>query len=299
MQVYSKLDSIASGTAGSNITPGCLVLEGGAWRGLYTQGALDRLMQEDINFQTTIGISAGAMSGIGYLSGQIGWAARINLTYRQDPNYCGRGAMKRDHGVTGFSYLFGELMEKYPIDRERFNDPSRRFAVVATNLETGRPVCFEKGRDDIFKAIQASATVPYLSRPVFINGTPFLDGGCSVKIPYVWAVNKGFQKIMVIRTRDRSFRSRSREPKRLDHVLYRKYPEFRKTMEGGRESYNRLLDLIDRDEKSGRTFVLAPSRPVTISRFEKNMEALGELYHLGYDDMDRNIDALHEYLSSK
>ena len=38
MKVYSKVAEIPTGNAPDVITEGCLVLEGGAFRGLYTQG---------------------------------------------------------------------------------------------------------------------------------------------------------------------------------------------------------------------------------------------------------------------
>ena len=38
-----------------------LVLEGGAMRGMYTAGALDVLLENDINFDGIIGTSAGAV----------------------------------------------------------------------------------------------------------------------------------------------------------------------------------------------------------------------------------------------
>ena len=104
MKVFSRIDEIPSGTTDAPVTPGTLVLEGGAWRGLYTQGALDTLMQEGILFKTTIGVSAGAMSALGYLSGQIGWAPKVNLSHRYDSRYCGLKAVKSDHGVTGFTF---------------------------------------------------------------------------------------------------------------------------------------------------------------------------------------------------
>lgn len=79
MNVYNGINSVPMGHASSKITEGCLVLEGGAWRGLYSSGVLDALMLHDINFRKTIGISAGALFGLGYVSGQIGWTARIDL----------------------------------------------------------------------------------------------------------------------------------------------------------------------------------------------------------------------------
>ena len=58
-KIYSGVTKIPEKEAGKEITEGCLVLEGGAWRGLYTMGALDAMMEEDINFRTVMGISAG------------------------------------------------------------------------------------------------------------------------------------------------------------------------------------------------------------------------------------------------
>ena len=46
--IYSKIDSIPKGQASERLVEGCLVLEGGAFRGLYTQGFLDAMMENDI-----------------------------------------------------------------------------------------------------------------------------------------------------------------------------------------------------------------------------------------------------------
>jgi len=294
--VYSDLDSLPKGRAGNEITDGILVLEGGGWRGLYTIGALDAMMEENINFQTTIGVSAGALSGIGYLSGQIGWGVRIDLGYRHDPEYCGLGAVVRDHGVTGFSYLFHELLEKYPIDEERFNDPARRFVVTATDCLTGEQAYFERGKCPIFRAIQASATVPYVSRPVVIGGRPYLDGGLAEKIPYDWAVSQSPEKLMVIRTRHKGFRKEEKGENAFSRFLYRNYPALLEDMETSAVRYNRLLDRIEKDDADGKIFMLAPSEPVTVSRFEGDMEKLGALYWRGYNDAKSALPGLKSWL---
>lgn len=295
--VYSRLNDLPTGEAPDTITPGCLVLEGGAFRGLYTQGVLDALMQEGINFQTTIGISAGALSGIGYVAGQIGWAARINLTYRHNPNYIGTDAMKRDHGITGFSFLFNDALKEHPINEARFHDPRRRFVVGTTDLNTGEEEYFEKGKcADILKAAQASATVPYISRPVVIDGVPYLDGGLVVNIPYHWAKLEKFRKIIVVKTRDRSYRAEIGEHKRLNQLFYGSYPNLLDKLNYNDVRYNCLLDEIDVDEQAGHIFVIAPSKPVEISRFEGDMEKLGDLYWEGYHDMQQEMPRLKEYL---
>lgn len=55
----------------------CLVLEGGAMRGMYTAGALDVFYNAGIQFDGIIGVSAGAAFGVNYLSRRQG---RVSAT---------------------------------------------------------------------------------------------------------------------------------------------------------------------------------------------------------------------------
>lgn len=297
MKTYSRVNEIPTGEASGVIVQGCLVLEGGAWRGIYTQGALDAFMENDLNFQTTIGVSAGAMSGMSYVAGQIGRSARINLTYRHDKNYCGIGAFKRDKGITGFSYLFNDISKDDPLNEERFFDEKKRFVVVATDIENGTATYFEKDSDvDIFKAIQASASVPYVTKPVEINEKYYLDGGIAVKVPYEWALDQHFNKIVVIRTRDKEFRKATGKQNHLIDAEYSKYPQLKRLLHAEASNYNSSLDKLDGLEEQGKLFVLAPSKPITISRFEGDMDKLGDLYWLGYQDALDHMNDIKEYL---
>ncbi|MBQ8664515.1 MAG: patatin-like phospholipase family protein, partial [Mailhella sp.] len=154
-KAYSRLAELPRGRASQNLTPGCLVLEGGALRGTYSVGVMDALMEADINLLCTLGVSAGALNGISYVSGQIGRSARSPLTYRHDQRYFGFRAYLRNASPFGFDFMFGELTYKLdPLDIERFMDPARRFVAVATDGRTGRPAFFEKGNslEDIFIA---------------------------------------------------------------------------------------------------------------------------------------------------
>lgn len=296
MKVYSDLDKLPQGRADDTITEGCLVLEGGAWKGLYTLGVLDALMEDGINFRKTVGISAGALSGVGYVAGQIGWSARIDLTYRHDPNYCGFKAFGRDHGITGFSYLFHEILKEHPLDKERLKKTERRLAVGATNMLTGGIEYFEKVNCSFFRALRASATVPYVSRPVVIGGIPYLDGGCSVNIPYDWAVKQGDQKVMVVKTREREYRTETGELKTARR-LYRNYPNFVRSMEQAEVDFNTVTEELLAAEERGDVFLMAPSEEVKVTRFEGDMEKLGALYWLGFYDMKERVSELRAYLA--
>lgn len=299
-EIYNALDSIPTGRAKNWIVPGCMALEGGAFRGIYTSGVLDALMQESINLQTTVGVSAGALVGLNYVSGQIGRAARVILQFRHDGRYVGLTAMRNNKGVIGFDFMFSDELEGVePFDMARLLRPERRFAAAAASLLTGEAEYFEAGKcDDILLACQASASMPYVSRPVMLGEKPYLDGGCSCKIPFQWAFDEGFEKIVVVRTRDRDYRKEisPRKSKAAANAVYRHYPEFAEAVEHSNEMYNDQCEKLLELEAEGRVFVIAPSRPVDISRLEGDMAKLGALYDLGYLDARNRLEALKEYL---
>lgn len=297
MKVYRRLDSIPRGNADPDaLCDGCLVLEGGAFRGLYTQGALDALMMADVNAKAVIGVSAGAMSGLTYASGQIGRSARINLGYRHDGDYIGPGAFRRDHGITGFTFAFRDYDRIEPLDRKTLHDPRRRFVAVATDVDTGEATYLEKGKcSDILKAIQASATVPYVSEPVELDGRRYLDGGIAQAIPVDWALSQGFGKVLVIRTRDRAYRKAEAGPDLLIDAEYGRHPALARALKAQHSAYNAQADHVDDLESQGRIMVLAPARPVEIARFEGDMDKLGALYWRGFDQATAMMPEIKAY----
>ena len=296
--VYSGIENLPRGKASDHLTQGCLVLEGGAFRGVYTSGVLDALMEADINIACTIGVSAGAMNGMNYTAGQIGRAGRINLTYRHDPRYVGLKAIQANRGIIGFDFLMDGVETWEPFDWDAFNRPERRFVAVATSCLTGKAECFEKGKcRELMKAVQASASIPYVSRPVEVEGVPCLDGGCADRVPFQWAVDQGYEKILVVRTRTRDFRA---EPNpRASHVakrFYWRYPEFSQVLAETDEIYNRQCDRMEELEAQGRIFYLTPSEAPDVKVLEKDLGKLLSLYQLGYRDAQAQLPALLAYL---
>ena len=297
-KVYSKLDSIPNGRASDSITEGCLVLEGGAFRGLYTQGLLDFWMQNDINFQTVIGVSAGALSSGAYMSGQIGRSARVNLGYRHNSNYIGVNAIRKAHSLIRLDFAIYDYNDIEPMDMERFYDDRRRLVVVATNCETGKPEYFEKTNcSDILRAIKASASMPFISPMVDVDGKKCLDGGCSCAIPYRWAIDEGYDKIVVVKTHEHGFRIKDAKEKGSARKVYRRHQEFAKSLDESEVRYNAQYDEMDRLSEEGRIFLAEPSQPVTVARVEGDMEKLGELYWLGYNDGMKTLESLKKYLN--
>lgn len=277
-----------------------MVLEGGSLRCMFTAGAVDVMMEEGIAYDGLFGVSAGALTGVNYVSGQPGRTVEINLKYVNDKRYLGMRNLLLHRSIFNFDFLFGEICDTLvPMDREAFQSAPCRFTAVSTNCLTGQPVFSEKsGAGDIYAAIRASASLPLLAPMVPVEGAPCLDGGVSLSIPYMRALEEGYGKVVVVTTREHGYRKQpvSRPMARLYARAYRKYPELVKALLAAPRRYGQELDGLDRLEALGRVFVLRPPRPVTVSRTEKDTEKLRALYEEGRETCRRQLGALLAYL---
>ncbi|MDO4475329.1 MAG: patatin family protein [Lachnospiraceae bacterium] len=296
-KIYSGFDRLPKGQAGEKLTRGCLVIEGGAFRGIYNQGVLDTLMQQDLNFDTVIGVSAGALAGMNYVSGQIGRSVRANLAFRFYSDFIGLKAMRKSRSLIRLDFLLHDYNKVQPFNARRFGRKAQRFIAVATNCQTGETMYFEKGKcRNIFNAAKASASMPYISPMVDVDGIPCLDGGCSCKIPYEWALEQGFDNIVVVRTRERGYRKKNGKQRHPAEHLYRHHKAFARKLDQSDWEYNRECEELERLEREGRIFMIAPSEKVTVGRLEKDLEKLGALYRLGCEDTKKQLPALKAYL---
>lgn len=277
-----------------------LVLEGGALRGMYTSGVLDTFLKNNMEFECVAGVSAGALNAMSYISKQPGRSARINLEYCDDPRYIGRKAFIKNKGIIGYDYLFGDISEnKVPFDYKAFENTNQRFVIVTTNCEKAETEYLERGNcNDLFKAAQASSSMPLASAMVEINNSFYLDGAVTTSIPVKWALEQGYEKVVVVLTRDKTYRKpmTSNKMKKLYKLAYHKYPKLIEKLNTMPERYNKLQDEIIDLEKEGKIFIIRPEKEVTVSRLEKDKEKLENLYKEGIAEAEKNLDALKEYL---
>lgn len=277
-----------------------LLLEGGSLRGLYTAGALDTLMEREIYFPAVAGVSAGALNAVNYVAHQPGRSASINLRYRKDPRYFGPMAAFHGGSLFGLNFMLKDLSQSIPFDYDTFYNGSQRMVAVATCVQTGKPAYFEKGKTDFdfFESVRASASLPLVSVPVRLGKFTYLDGGCSCPIPLHWAQTEGFEKTVIITTRQKGFRKTppSQRMINLYDDFYGRNALFMAALLTQEVRYNALMEEIDALEEAGKIFVLRPVDPVDISRFEKDTDKLLNLYNRGRREMREQLDALEAYL---
>lgn len=273
-----------------------LVLEGGAMRGMYTAGVLDIFLDNDIRMDLVAGVSAGALFGVNYLSGQRGRVIRYNQRFNRDKNYMGLRPLLREGNLFNTQYAYEEVPHRLdPFDDEAFRRSGVPFFAVVTNVETGEPEYIRvESVFDQMDILRASGSMPLVSRPVEINGKRYLDGGIADSIPFAWLSAQGCDKLLVILTRAADYRKKPM-PAAFAKLCGRQHPMVAKKLLERHALYNRSLDLLKQWEHEGKAFVIRPSRPIKIGRLEKDPEKLQKVYELGLADGAASLEALREY----
>ena len=274
-----------------------LVLEGGAMRGMYTAGVLDTFLDNNIEVDGIIGVSAGVLFGVNYLSKQKGRVIRYNKRFINDKRYMGLWSLITTGNIINKDFSFYEVPQKLDIfDNETFMKSKIDFWATITNVETGLPEYIKL--EDLFaqmEVLRATSAMPYVSKIVELETGKYLDGGISDSIPVDKCKKLGYEKIIVILTRPLEYRKK-KSKEFFAKTYYRRYPKFAKTLNNRYKMYNDTVEKIIDMENKKEIFVIRPSRLVNVKRIEKDPEKLQEMYDLGIEDAKNILENLKEYI---
>ncbi|MBQ1305660.1 MAG: patatin family protein [Erysipelotrichales bacterium] len=276
-----------------------LVLEGGAMRGLFTAGVLDVMMDHGLEFDEVIGVSAGATFGVNYVSRQKGRTIRYNKRFAKDPRYCSIRSLITTGDLYGGEFCYHVLPAELDIfDEKTFVDNPCVFTVVATDVKTGKPV-YHTVPDMSYESLEwvrASATMPMLGKPVKIRGGSYVDGGAADSIPLDYALNRGYEKIVIVLTQPLAYRKGKMTRIPGFHALY---PAVAKAMDERPEKYNEVLDRIMRLEKAGRVFAVRPPGNLPVGKIEHDPAKMQEAYDIGRKTAEEIVGGMETYLNEK
>jgi len=272
-----------------------LILEGGAMRGMFTAGVMDVMMEHHVEFDGAIGVSAGAAFGCNYKSRQIGRVIRYNTRFCRDKRYGGLRVLLREGNYYSTLFCYDEVPLRHdPFDFDAYKNNSMEFIVVCTDMETGKPVYhrYEGWQDHGFDWIRASASMPFVSRPVEIDGKRLLDGGISDSIPVKYFESIGYEKSVAVLTQPKGFRKEKNRLSFLAKWAYREYPRLGEALKSRHEAYNDTLSYIAKKEQKGDLLVIRPKEKLPVRRTEKDPEKLRRAYQLGREAAEERIDEI-------
>ncbi len=150
------------------------------------------LEEAGIRPDLVVGTSAGSLVAALYAHGRNGAElASLALTMDEgaitDWAYPSRGLIRGD----ALARYVREQTAGLPIEQLKM-----RLGIVATDLDTGAGVLFERG--DTGQAVRASSSVPAVFQPVKIGNREYVDGGLVSPVPVRYARQMGAEMVIAV-----------------------------------------------------------------------------------------------------
>ncbi|NLY46778.1 MAG: patatin-like phospholipase family protein [Tissierella sp.] len=205
-----------------------LVLEGGGARGSYHVGAYKAILEEGIKIDGITGTSIGGLNAAMIIQGDfdiccdlwenISYSMVINTNDEEIEHLRQLKLNKEDLktlveklkiiiGERGFDITpFKELLDTY-IDEDKIRNSPIDFGLVTVNLTDFK--AHEVFKEDIPYGSLKDYLLASAYLPVFksekLGGKVFLDGGFYDNLPFKMLQNKGYDKLILVRTHARGF----------------------------------------------------------------------------------------------
>lgn len=275
-----------------------LVLEGGGMRGLYTAGVIDCFIDNGIGADVICGTSAGVTFGINLPSRQKGRVLRYNTALAGDRRYISLRSLLTTGNIVNKDFAYDLLPNVLdPFDYDAFKASGTDFFATVTNTLTGEAE-YLKIVDCLsdMDIIRASASLPFLSRKVVIDGVPYLDGGISDNIPLDKCLAEGCDKVIVVLTHPAGY-VKTESLYMLSRLLYPRDKALQRAFATRNSRYNARLAQIEELERQGKVLALRPSREIAVGRLEKDPDKLRQLHALGLTDTLSRLPEINSYLS--
>ena len=169
-----------------------LALGGGGAKGFAHIGAIKVLESHGIKPKIVTGTSAGSFVGSLYASGKTPFQLQELALKLEEADI-------RDLTISKQGFITGQKLQDY-VNKNVGNRPIQqfpiRFAAIATQLDNGQKVAFNRGSAG--QAVRASCSIPNVFVPATIAGKRYVDGGLVSPIPVQTARDMGADIVIAI-----------------------------------------------------------------------------------------------------
>lgn len=262
---------------------------GGGMRGIYAAGVFDRCLDDDVNFDLAIGISAGSANTASFLAGQ----ARRNIAFYDDyafrDEYMSLDNLFKKGSFIDLDYVYSDLSNEggeNPLDYDAVMANPTEWLVLAENAETGETTVFTK--DDIsrnnYDILKASSAIPSVNKPYVIDGVAYYDGALGDTIPLEMAFELGCTKVVLIATKPIDEPRSAAKDLFLALGIRFQYPESSTRLACRAERYNYGIELAKALQEDGHVLIVSPDDLCGMSTLKRDREAMMRLYQKGYED---------------
>ena len=262
---------------------------GGGLRGIYAAGVFDRCLDDGVEFDVALGISAGSANICSYIARQWGRNFRSYNDYAFRPEYMSLKNLLTKGSYIDMDYVYSTLSNsdgEDPMDYETFAASNTDWRIIAADAETGESRYF--GIDDMpkdkYDPPKASCSIPGVCKPYEIDERLYFDGALGDTIPLEAAFDMGCMKVVLILTRPVNFVREAGSDIKMAKLIERKYPIAAERLRTRAERYNYGVELAKELEREGLVLIVAPEDTFGVGTLTRDHDALEQLYLAGYFD---------------
>lgn len=268
---------------------------GGGYRGVYAAGVLDYCMQNNIQFDVGVGISAGSANVSSYGAGQYKRNYQFYTEYGLRKEFAGIGNFVKKGSFIDLDYVYSTLSNsdgENPLDYTALVKSPMELYVVSTNAISGEAIFFSKSdlHQDCYDVFKASCAIPYVCKPYWIKGVPYYDGAISDPVPINKAMELGCEKIVVILTRPEDYKRRAEDDEKQARMICKQYPKAAEQLRKRAKKYNDDVALARTLAKEGKVLIVSPKDTCGVDTLTRDTVKLKELYKKGYEDAEKIRD---------
>lgn len=279
-----------------------LICEGGGTKAAYTCGVLQCMLDHNIEFPYTVGISAGAEVLLPYVSKQKERLRISGVDAASDPKAIGLSPLLHEHGVFGIHHVCKFIEDHAPLDYKAFMERDIQLDIGVYNMKSNEVEYFSKEAFDPKEQnlMKASCSLFLLTRPIKFNGCLYMDAGLVDMIPIEQSIRRGMKKHVFISTKEENY---VRKPApgwqiQLARFFYPGNKKIRENLRIRHENYNRQWGIVKELEKEGKALVLRPSADYHVTRYTQDKDVLQRWFDLGYEDTNNRMNIITEFMNS-
>ena len=212
----------------------------------------------------------------------------------------GARPLLREGTYVGYKYVFDHSMKeciKYDVNPLIESKPNMEFGVY--DLDQGRTIFFgpEELNNDLL-SLRAACTLPIAGNPVKYKNMLLMDGGITTMVPIERAIEKGYDKHIVITTKPYGY---VRKPggAGMNLLMRLAFPRYRcveRDYAVRHINYNKQMAIVDQLVEEGKAISIRPTITIPVKRFSGDPENLQKLYELGYANMEARRDDIMAFM---
>jgi predicted patatin/cPLA2 family phospholipase len=271
-----------------------LVIEGGGFKSVFSAGVLDAFLLNKFNpFDIYIGVSSGAMSLSYYITNQYKTYFTLSKEVSVNKTFLSYAHALSEQGYMDLKFLSQYAQQNNPLELQKLKESTenKQFYIVGTNLDNGEAVYLKPNKQNIYRCLRATSSLPFFTKgKCKVDGVDLMDGAWSNPIPAKSAADFGANKIIVIR------------PYPLGHKVnglsylgllagywWRNTPKVSNNFFKEDNKYNEAVDFLTKKHKNIEILQICPENLLKSGVVGTTKEDLTQDYHCG---LEKGMDFL-------